>query len=110
MKLQSKHQPEFQEFDMPQVLGEHVCWVVITIDKEDLNLLVVDDFPDIMVANVDVLRPTLRYRVGANEDCSLVVTADWNGTELVADLFHEHLEPNYLATAIADRHILSFSG
>ena len=78
MKLQSKHHPEFQEFDMPQVLGEHVCRVVISINIEDFNVLLFDHFTNVVVPNIDVLRSTLSHWVGRDEDQALIIPTYWN--------------------------------
>ena len=78
MKLQSKHQPEFQEFDMPQVLGEHVCRVVISINIEDFNVLLFDHFTNVVVPNIDVFGLTLSHWVGRDEDRALIIPTYWN--------------------------------
>ena len=68
--------PEFEEFDMPEILCEHVCGILATFNKENFNLTVGYYFPDIVVPDVDVLRSLLLHRVGGNEDRSLIISAD----------------------------------
>ena len=92
---------------MSEVLGEHVCGIVVSVDVEDFDKLALNDLADVVVANVNVLGTTLRDRVVCHKDRTLVVTADGKRTELVADLAHERPDPDYLAATVAERHVLS---
>ena len=108
MKLQSKHQPEFQEVDMPQVLGEHVCRVVIYINIEDFNVLLFDHFTNVVVPNINMLGSSLSHRVRRDENGALVVASNRDRSKLIADLAEKLADPDYLAAAIRERHILCF--
>ena len=70
---------------MSQVLGEHVCGVIISVDIENLDVLPLDDFANVVIANVNVLRSTLSHSIGRDEDRALVVTTDRDGSEPVAN-------------------------
>ena len=53
---------------MPEILSEHVCGILNTIDKENFNFTVGYYFTDIAIPDVNVLRSSLLHRVGGNED------------------------------------------
>ena len=82
----SEHSSEFEEFDTTQVLSEQVCWIVICAYVEDFNFFVFHKLPHIMIVNVDMFRPTLCDGIGADEYCSLIIRADGQRSEFVADL------------------------
>ena len=71
---------------MSQVLGEHVCGVIISVDIENLDVLPLDDFANVVIANVNVLGTTLSHLIGCHEDGALTISADWDSAEVVADL------------------------
>ena len=93
---------------MAQVLGEHVSRVVIAVDEEDFDMSLCYDFPDIVVPNINMLGSSLSHRVRRDEDGALVVASNRDRSELIADLAEKLADPDYLAAAIRERHILCF--
>ena len=73
---------EFNELDLPQVLGEHVGGIHLSRHEHEFNLLSTYDFSDIMIPDVYVLSTALLHRVIGNEDRALVVTVYGNCFEL----------------------------
>ena len=51
-----------------QVLGKHVCGVLITVYEEDTSILPGDDLPDVMVSNVNVFGTLFGDRIGSDKD------------------------------------------
>lgn len=93
---------------MAQVLGEHVSQVVIAVDEEDFDVSLCYDFPDVVVPNINMLGSSLSHRVRRDEDGALIVASNGNRSELIADLAEKLADPDYLAAAIRERHILCF--
>ena len=63
VELKPELLPELQEQDMSEVLGEHVCWIIVARDEEEFNLLGSDKVPNVVVAQVNVFAAVFRYRV-----------------------------------------------
>ena len=93
---------------MAQVLGEHVSRAVIAVDEEDFDVSLCYDFPDVVVPNINMLGSSLSHRARRDEDGALVVASNGNRSELIADLAEKLADPDYLAAAIGERHILCF--
>ena len=93
---------------MAQVLGEHVSRVIIFIDEEDFDVSLCYDFPDVVVPNINMLGSSLSHRVRRDENSALVVASNRDRSELIADLAEKLADPDYLAAAIRERHILCF--
>ena len=93
---------------MAQVLGEHVSRVVIAVDEEDFDVSLCYDFPDVVVPNINMLGSSLSHRVRRDEDGALVVASNRDRSKLIADLAEKLADPDYLAAAIRERHILCF--
>ena len=63
---------------------------------------------DSMVANIDVLGPRLYYRVGCHEYGPLIVTANQDSIQLIAELTEQTPNPGNLVSTITQSHVLSF--
>ena len=63
-----------------------------------------------MVADVNVLGARLRYRVGCHEYGPLIITANWDSFQLIAELTEQTLNPGNLVSAITQSHVFSLSG
>ena len=61
-----------------------------------------------MIANVNVLSTALLHSVTGNEDGALVVTIDWDRSNLNPEFLNQGFDPDCLSRAILDRHILGF--
>jgi len=55
--LKTKHSSEFKELDGPKVFRQKVCRIFITIDEIEFGEFTRYDFVDVVVANVNMLRP-----------------------------------------------------
>jgi len=66
----------FQEERRAQVLGEHIGYVLCSGNGKDLNMAFLDLFSDVMIADLYMLNPFLRYRILSIEDRSMAVTID----------------------------------
>ena len=82
LEIQPQMILEFNELDLPQVLGEHVGRIHLSRHKHEFNLLGIYNFADIMIPDVYVLSTALLHRVTGNEDGALVVTVYRNCFEL----------------------------
>ena len=56
-----------------QILCQEVCWVLFPINEEDFHELSLNNFMNIVVADVDMFRPFFGHRVTGNEDQALVI-------------------------------------
>lgn len=56
VESKSKHVPKFLELNMTQVLSEQVCQIVFCTDVEKHNLLFFNQFPDVMIAYVNMFQ------------------------------------------------------
>ena len=55
VKLKSELRSKFNKFRRCKVLGEEVCQILGTFDKEEFYLLFFNKLPDIMISNINVL-------------------------------------------------------
>ena len=62
-ELKSKKCPELIKFNMSQILGEEVSWVVLRWDEEDLDLLLRYAFSHIMITNIYMFSANFLHRV-----------------------------------------------
>jgi len=70
---------ELEKLDGSQVFGEEVCWIFISVDEEDFCELSLNYFPNVMVADVYVLRLFLSHGITGDEYRALIISADRNG-------------------------------
>ena len=63
-----------------------------------------------MVVDVNVLGVRLHYRVGCHEYGPLIITADRDSIQHIAELTEYTPDPGNLASAIAESHVFSFCG
>jgi len=103
--LKAKHSLELKELDGPKVFRQKVCGIFITIDEIEFGEFMRYDFTDIMVANVNMLRSIFGNWVRGDKNRALVITADWDRTEAVAELPQKGMHPDYLAATIGERHV-----
>ena len=109
MKFQAEHGSKLEELHRTQVFGQQIHRIVITIDEIDFCQATVNDLANVVVPDVDVLRSLFSDRVGGDENRALVISADRDGGQVVAELPQEGMHPDYLAATIGERHILSLS-
>jgi len=64
----STSDPVVSPINRTQVLGKHVCGVLITVYEEDTSILPGDDLPDVMVSNVNVFGTLFGDRIGSDKD------------------------------------------
>jgi hypothetical protein len=72
----SKGIPAFIEQCGAQVLCEQVSQVLYTGNEGNSDLITLDAFAYVMIANVDVFRSSLLDRIRADKDRSLIITAN----------------------------------
>jgi len=60
--------PEILELSLTQVLGEHICGIVTSVNKVYRDLVLFNTFPDIVVMKVYVLRVSFLHRIVRYED------------------------------------------
>ena len=53
-EFESKLSPEFVEFNMPQVLSEHIRGIIVTVYEEDFNFAFLNDLANVMVTYIDM--------------------------------------------------------
>ena len=68
VKLKSELFPKLKELLRTKVLGEEVCWIFSTFDKEEFYLLFFNELPNKMITNINVLRAALLYGIRPDED------------------------------------------
>jgi hypothetical protein len=76
-----------QELIVGEVLSEHVRRVGVSLYKVETDLLVLYHFSDVVVVDIYVLGAFLLNRIRGNEDCPLVVSAEWDGLDIISQLF-----------------------
>ena len=54
---------ELEKLDGSQVFGEEVCRIFISVDEEDFCELSLNYFPNVMIADVNMLRPFLSHGI-----------------------------------------------
>ena len=107
MKLQAEHSSKLEELHRAQVLSQQIHGIIITIDEVDFSQAAVNDLANVMVPDIDVLRSLFSDRVGGDKDRALVISADRDGGQVVAELPQKGMHPDYLAATVGERHILS---
>ena len=63
-----------------------------------------------MVSNIDMLGVLFSDGIRGDKNRSLIISADWDGLSIVAELPKEGMHPDYLAATVRERHIFSLSG
>ena len=109
MKFQAEHSSKLKELHRTQVFSQQIRGIVITIDEVNFCQAVVNDLANVVVPDVDVLRSLFSDRIRGDKDRALVISADRDGGQVVAELPQKGMHPDYLAAAIGERHILSLS-
>ena len=109
MKFQAEHGSKLKELHRPKVLGQQIRGIVITIDEVDFCQAAVNYLANVMVPDVDVLRSLFGDRIGGDKNRALIISADRDGGQVVAELPQKGMHPDYLAATIGERHILSLS-
>ena len=109
MKFQAEHGSKLEELHRTQVLRQQIRGIVITIDEVDFCQAAVNDFTNVVVPDIDVLRSLFSDWVGGDKNRALVITADRDGRQVVAKLPQKGMHPDYLAATIRECHILSLS-
>ena len=109
MKFQAEHRSKLKELNRSQVLSQQIHGIVIAIDEVDFCQAVVNYLANVVVPDVDVLRSLFSDRVGGDENRALVISADRDGRQVVAELPQKGMHPDYLAATIRERHVLSLS-
>ena len=109
MKFQAEHGSKLKELHRAQVLSQQICGIIITIDEVDFCQAAVDDLANIVIPDIDVLRSLFSDRIGGDENRALIISADRDGGQVVAELPQKGMHPDYLAATIRERHILSLS-
>ena len=108
-EMQTKVGTEAVELHSAQILGENISGIVSPFDIEYVGDASIVHFTDVVVANVNVLRPHLCYSVLSDVNGALVVSRQWYIVEMIAKLSKQVVNPDYLATTVAHCHIFSLS-
>ena len=61
-----------------------------------------------MKADVNMFRPFFGYGITGDEYRALIITADGDWFEFVAELPHKGMHPDYLVATITEHHVFSF--
>ena len=109
MKFQAEHGSKLKELHRTQVLSQQICGIVITIDEVNFCQAAVNDLANVVIPDIDVLRSLFSDRIGGDKNRALVISADRDGGQVVAELPQKGVHPDYLAATIGERHILSLS-
>ena len=107
MKFQAEHSSKLKELDGSQVLRQQIHGIVITIDEIDFCQATVNDLTNVVEPDIDVLRLLFSDRVRGDKNRALVISADGDGGQVVAELPQKGMHPDYLAATIRERHVLS---
>jgi len=59
---------------------------LVTVYEEDTSILPGDDFPNIMIPDVNMFGASLGDRVRCDEDRTLIISADWDWLKAVSEL------------------------
>ena len=109
MKFQAEHGPKLKELHRTQVLSQQIRGIVITIEEVDFCQAVVNDLANVVVPDIDVLRSLFSDQVGGDKNRALVISADRDGRQVVAELPQKGMHLDYLAATVGERHVLSLS-
>ena len=107
MKFQAEHGSKLKELYRTQVLHQQIHGIVITINEVDFGQAAVYYLANIMVPDIDVLRLLFSDWIRGNKNRALVISADRDGGQVVAELPQKGMHPDHLAATIGERHILS---
>ena len=109
MKFQAEHGSKLKELHRTQVLSQQIRGIIITIDEVDFCQAAVNDLANVVVPDIDVLQSLFSDRIRGDKNRALVISADRNGGQVVAELPQKGMHPDYLAATIGERHVLSLS-
>ena len=79
IELQSQLSAELEEPDMTEIFGEHIGGVIASVNEQDRHLAFANAFPNVVVADIDVLGATFLDRIRGDEDRALVIPSDRHG-------------------------------
>ena len=74
VEMKSKCVTEFVEFYVAQVLSEHVCRIVRTLEVKEFDLFLCHKFSNKVILDINVFGTLLSNWVGSNEHRSLIIT------------------------------------
>ena len=109
MKFQAEHGSKLKELHRTQVLGQQICGIIITINEVYFCQAAVNDLVNVVVPDIDVLRSLFSDRIRGDKNRALVIAADRDGRQVVAELPQKGMHPDYFAATIGERHVLSLS-
>ena len=109
MKFQAEHGSKLEELHRTQVLGQQIRGIIITIDEVDFCQAAVNDLANVVIPDIDVLRSLFSDRIGGDKNRALIISADRDGGQVVAELPQKGMHPDYLAATVRERHVLSLS-
>ena len=109
MKFQAEHGSKLEELHRTQVLHQQIRGIVITIDEVDFCQATVNDLTNIVIPDINVLRSLFSDRIRGDENQALIISADRDGGQVVAELPQKGMDPDYLVATVGERHILSLS-
>jgi hypothetical protein len=69
----------FEELNMSQIFGEHICRVFSSFNKEEFYLFKVNYIPYKMVVQINVRDVLFLHWVRDKENGALIVPIKWNG-------------------------------
>ena len=64
---------------------------------------------DLVIPDIDVLRSLFSDRIRGDKNRALVISADRDGGQVVAELPQKGMHPDHLAATIREHHVLSLS-
>ena len=68
MKFQAEHSSKLKELDGSQVLCQQICRIVVSINEVDFGQAAVNDFANVVIPDIDVLRSFFSDRVRGDKD------------------------------------------
>ena len=107
MKFQAEHGSKLKELHRTQVLHQQIHGIVITINEVDFCQAAVNDLMNVVIPDVDVLRSLFSDWIRGDKNQALVISADRDSRQVVAELPQKGMHPDYLAATIGECHILS---
>ena len=109
MKFQAEHGSKLEELHRTQVFSQQIRGIVITIDEVDFCQAAVNDLANIVVPDINVLRSLFSDRIRGDKNRTLIVSADGDGGQVVAELPQKGMHPDYLVATVGECHVLSLS-
>ena len=109
MKFQAEHGSKLEELHRTQVLSQQIRGIIITIDEVDFCQATVNDFANVVIPDIDVFRSLFSDQVRGDKNRALIISADRDGGQVVAELPQKGMHPDYLVATIGEHHVLSLS-